>query len=324
MQWNDRVGRRVSLRHLHVLMAVVQSGSIAKAATALSISHPVVSKTMSDLEHALGIRLLERSSRGVEPTMYGRACLECGVAVFDELRRGIERIGLLSDPTAGEVRLGGSEPMMAEFIPSIIDQLARQYPRIVFHTLVGDGKALHSALRARQVDLIISRRFQSAEDDLVSEVLFEERLFVVSGLKNPWAKRRKIQLDELLNEPWVMPATGNMIEAIISDGFHALGMTPPKGVTVSDSLAVRAKLAASGYFLTILPGSMLHRGAEQLSLKVLPVSLPTKSQAVEIIALKNRELSPVAALFVSRLRAAVKLVDNERSKRSRKRSAGKT
>ena len=91
--------------------------------------------------------------------MYGRACLDCGVVVFDELRRGIQQIGPFCPTlTPARFEVGGSEPMMADFIPSIIDQLARQYPRIVFHSVVGDGKALHDALRARRVDLIVSRR----------------------------------------------------------------------------------------------------------------------------------------------------------------------
>jgi DNA-binding transcriptional LysR family regulator len=78
MQWTDRIGRRVKLCDLHVFLAVAHCGSISRAAGRLSISHPVVSRTISDLEHALGVRLFDRSSRGVEPTMYGRAFLDCG------------------------------------------------------------------------------------------------------------------------------------------------------------------------------------------------------------------------------------------------------
>jgi DNA-binding transcriptional LysR family regulator len=324
MQWTDRLGRRVNLRQLHILMAVVQAGSIAKAATALSISHPVVSKTISDLEYALGVCLLERSSRGVAPTMHGRACLDCAVAVFDELRRGIQKIELLSDPTKGEVRVGGSEPMMADFIPSVIDQLVREYPRIAFHSLLGDGKELHSALRGRQVDLIISRSLPPVEDDLVAEVLFEENLFVVSGLQSQWAGRRKIDLAELANVPWVMPDSENVIGPLIVEGFHTMGVAPPKGQVVSNSLAVRAKLAANGQFVTILPGSMLYRGAERLSLKILPVSLPIRSRPVEIITLKSRALSPVALLFVKAVRAAAKnLLTGRASKTLRPRHVDK-
>jgi DNA-binding transcriptional LysR family regulator len=77
MSWSDRIGRRVRLRDLHILLAVAQTGSMVRAAKNLAISQPVVSKTISDLEHVLGVRLLDRSARGLEPTSYGRAFIDC-------------------------------------------------------------------------------------------------------------------------------------------------------------------------------------------------------------------------------------------------------
>src|SRR5580704_7660645 len=90
MQWSDRIGRRVKLRELHVLLAVAQTRSMVRAADSLAILQPVISKTISDLEHALGVRLLDRTARGIEPTEYGRAFINCGTVVFDELRRGVQ------------------------------------------------------------------------------------------------------------------------------------------------------------------------------------------------------------------------------------------
>src|SRR5713226_5367575 len=104
MQWSDRIGRRVKLRDLHILLAVAQTGSMVRAADNLAISQPVISKTISDLEHALGVRLLDRTAQGVEPTAYGRAFINCGTVVFDELRRGVQAIEFLSDPTFGDLR----------------------------------------------------------------------------------------------------------------------------------------------------------------------------------------------------------------------------
>jgi Bacterial regulatory helix-turn-helix protein, lysR family len=102
MPWSDRIGRRVKLRDLHILLAVAQTRSMARAAADLGVSQPVVSKTLADLEHALGVRLLDRTAQGVEPTAYGRAFIRCGTIVFDELKRGVQELEFLSDPTFGE------------------------------------------------------------------------------------------------------------------------------------------------------------------------------------------------------------------------------
>src|SRR5690242_13477441 len=88
MQWKDRIGRRLKLQDMHILLAAVESGSMAKAAEHLAISQPVVSRAIASLEHTLGVRLLDRSRSGIEPTLYGRALLTHGLAAFNELKRG--------------------------------------------------------------------------------------------------------------------------------------------------------------------------------------------------------------------------------------------
>ena len=98
--WESRIGQRLRLRDLHILFAVVQWGSMAKAATHLAMSQPAVSEAISNLEDALHVRLLNRSLRGIDSTIYAHALLKRGHVVFDELRQGIRDIEFLADPTA--------------------------------------------------------------------------------------------------------------------------------------------------------------------------------------------------------------------------------
>src|SRR4051794_11302934 len=109
----ERIGRGLKLRDLRILMTVVECGTMGKAAVHLAISQPVVSKAISDMEYALGVRLLDRSQRGVEPTPYGQALIRRGIAIFDEMRQGLDEIESLSDPTAGEEGVGAAEPSKA-------------------------------------------------------------------------------------------------------------------------------------------------------------------------------------------------------------------
>src|ERR1044072_1145981 len=117
MDWADRIGRRIRLRDLHVVLAVAEHGSMAKVSAHLSISHPVISKTISDLERTLGVRLFDRNAQGVELTDSGRVLLKCGTTVFDEMRQGLKQIESLADPSSGELRIGCPEITMAGFLP---------------------------------------------------------------------------------------------------------------------------------------------------------------------------------------------------------------
>jgi DNA-binding transcriptional LysR family regulator len=110
---DERVMRRLKLRELRILMSVAQTGSMGKAAAQLALSQPAVSKAIAEMEHTLGVAVLDRTPQGVEPNLYGRALLKWSSAVFDDLRQGVREIELLADPGAGEVRVGSHEVMSA-------------------------------------------------------------------------------------------------------------------------------------------------------------------------------------------------------------------
>src|SRR5262245_32926382 len=200
--WENRIGRRLRLRDLHFLFVVVQSGSMGKAAAQLGVSQPVVSEAIADLEATIGVRLLDRSPRGVEPTPYGRALLKRGQVAFDELRQGIKDIEFLADPTTGEVRIGCSESLTAGVLSPIVDELSRRFPRVRFQvTLVNtlNPRLEFSELRDRKLDVVLARAvetFGESEyaEDLEVEKLLEDHLVVVAGTSSPWAARRKINL----------------------------------------------------------------------------------------------------------------------------------
>jgi DNA-binding transcriptional LysR family regulator len=159
-------------------------------------------------------------------------------------------------------------------------------------------------LRERKIDLVVSRTWGSHfGDDFATEFLYDESLFVVAGLDSRWSRRRRIDFVDLLDEPWVLPEFDNIVGALISESFRIAGVALPAPRVVSNSMAVRTRLVESGIFLTLLPGSMLHFGANRLRVKTLPVAIPMKSQPAEIITLRNRTLTPIAGLFIEELRA---------------------
>src|ERR1700752_4670575 len=135
MKWTDRIGRRVKLRDLHIVLAVGQAGSMTRAAEELAVSYPVVSQAIPDLEHPLGVKLFDPSVSGVEPTHYGRALLESGVAVFDEMRKGLQQIEFIKQPDTGELRIGSSIVTDAGFLSAIIQRFSQDFPRAVVHVL---------------------------------------------------------------------------------------------------------------------------------------------------------------------------------------------
>src|SRR4051794_38123100 len=178
----DRIERRVKLHDVRVLISVVEAGSMHKAAERLATSQPAVSRAIADLEHALGVRLLDRSPSGIEATRYGHAIIQRGLAVFDELRQGVKDIEFLTDPTSGELRIGCSEYAAAGPVFAVIDRLTRQHPRMAFDLVTGPVLTLYRALTERRIELAITRIVDFAiQDNMTVENLFDDDVVIVAA-----------------------------------------------------------------------------------------------------------------------------------------------
>ncbi len=306
IHWESRIGRRLRLRDLHVLSAVAQAGSMAKAAVALGVSQPVISDAMADLEATIGVRLLDRSRRGVTPTLYGRALLDRSQNAFDELRQGIRDIEFLADPTTGEVRVGCAESLVPGVLAPIVDAVVRRLPRVRFtvaavNTL--NPRLEFPELRSRRLDVVLARAAESFPgeyeyaEDLAIEKLLDDHLVVVAGASSPWAARRKIELVELAEAHWILPVNswnGWRVE----EAFRAIGAKVPEVTVDTFSVALRRELLATGRYVAAIPASTLRSKVRDNALKVLSVAFPNKPWPVVMVTLKDRTLGSAAQHFI--------------------------
>src|SRR5215468_7360841 len=231
MEWSERIGRRIRLRDLHILLAVVQCKSLATAAQHLAISRPVVSKAIADLEHVLGVRLLERDRHGAEPTIYGAALSEI----------------------------------------------------------------LYRELNERNVDLLVAQRFGPlADGKLGFEIVYDDAYVVIAGAENPWVRRRRIKLAELMNESWALPPPEGVLGSIALKAFRASGLDYPRTtVFIAAPAEPRISLVATGRFLTIVPASALRFPTNRPDVKVLRIELQLPRMPVGIVTLRDRMLAPI-------------------------------
>ena len=296
--WESRIGRRLKLRDLHILSAVVQWGSMARAASHLAMTQPAVSESIANLEKALRVRLLDRSRQGVAPTVYASALLRRGQVVFDELREGIKEIEFLANPAYGEVRIAAGDTIAASLLPMVIARLSQRHPEIVVQVVQANAERMDfRELRERKVDLALARVPRSFDaEDLTCEVLFDDPHRVVVGARSRWAGR-KVSLAQLVDEPWLF-ASNQVIRDLITEAFKARGLEAPRGRIVGSSILMRNHLLATGRFVTVLPDSVIRYNAKQWGLKALPIDLRVTPRSVAIITLKGRTLAPVAGLFI--------------------------
>ena len=308
MPWNDRTKRRLKLRELDIFLAVVETGAMGKAADRLHMTQPAVSKAIADLEHTFGVRLVDRSRQGAEPTLFGRTLLKRGVAIFDELKQSVKDIDFLADPTSGELHIGCTETITAGLVSAAIDRLDQEHSNLAFHLVLADAATLHfQFLRERKCELVIARMLApTPEPDMDAELLFYERHFIATKPPNKWLKRRKIALAEISDGPWIFSLLEGEPGTPLFEAFRANGLDFPRAKVLSNSLNLRNSLLSTGRYLTLVPGSVLRFVPDHLLLKVLPIELPRAQLPIAIVTLKNRTLSPAAQLFIDCVRTLAK------------------
>jgi DNA-binding transcriptional LysR family regulator len=302
------LGRRLRLRDLEVFFAVVECGSMAKAAAQLGVTQPAVSDIVASLESAFRVRLLDRSPRGVTPTIYGHALLKRGRAALDELTQGVRDMSFLADPRAGEVRIGWPESF-SELLSAMVQAFCLEHPGITLrieHLPAPAGEP--SELHARKLDVVLTRvAFPSRfGDDLSVEILFDDPPVVACGANSRWARRRKVELADLVDASWVGTPRDTPPTVLLERAFREQGLPAPAMRVTTFSVHLRARLLVESEFLCCMPRSLLQVSAGGVGLKALPIKLAPHSFPVAIVTVKNRTLTPVVELFLERLRTFVR------------------
>jgi len=317
LDWDSRVGRRLRLRDLHILFAVVEHGSMSAAAAHLNMSQSAVSQAIAALEDALKVRLLDRTPRGVEPTIYADAILHRGKIVFDELRSGIKDIESLADPDGGEVRIACADTLAGGILAPVVETFSKKYPRVVFEVLQSNAFGRDFVeLCARKADLglaILSRPLDdSLREDLNVEHLFDEEWCLAASPRSRWTRWRKLSFADLVDASWITPFSGATSEKALFEAFRAHGLPRPRVAVKTVSGQLRSFLSQRGPFVALVPASFLKINAGTIGLKMLPLRLPMPTLPVAMITLRNRTLSRTVELFLDCARDVAKTIGRPR------------
>ncbi len=303
----ERLPRHLSLRELRVFVTVLQHRSFRKAAQALHVTQPAVTKAIAGLEDLLGVKLFDRTAKGVELTVHGASFAPHATAIFAELRNAAHQMEIVSSGVTGTLAVGIVPLPAKTFLPRAIDALTRDHPHVFISVIEARESELAERLRKREVDVAIVRENQfPLADDLRSELLFEETLCVLAARSHRLAKRPQVAWDELLGERWVMPPQDSYFIPVVRRALDHLNVQLPRNVVEAASIHVQ--------YAMVLHGSMLSFGsrpetipehARELLVR-LPVRLPAITTTIGAVSLRDRAKKPLADRLVETIRAQAK------------------
>ena len=231
------IARKFRLRHLELIAEIYDCRSILKASKRLSLTQPTLTKALQDVETTLGLKLFERSNRGIEPTEYGEIFARHAKVLLAQLRHAAEELENLRVGYSGKVTVGTLLAASASILPDAIVLLKNERPGVAISVIVGTYDILMPALLAGDLDMVLGRLpTEGHSRALVYEEFYAEPICIVVRRGHPLTRKRRLTLRELANQPWLLPLPETALHRQIERAFIDAGTTLPKNVIESVSI----------------------------------------------------------------------------------------
>lgn len=287
---------RLKLRQLRLLTAIADEGTVLKGSQALNIAQPAATKSIKELEDALGVQLFDRSSRGVTPTDCGHVMIKHAKLILAQLRHAGEELQSLEGGLSGRVHVGTLLAASTSLLPRALGRLRERRPGIAVTIDEGTIDRLMPGLRTGDIDVVLGRLPEYRErEGLRQDVLYLDTVSVMVREGHPMAQRGSLTLAELVEQAWIMPPPQTSLRRQVDHAFRHEGMEPPHDVIESVSILTNHALLMNTDMLAAMPRQV---GISQAGLTALPVKLEGASSRIGATTHAHVELSAAATYFM--------------------------
>lgn len=303
---SDRFVRsHLKTRHLVLLVELGRHGSIAHAAQAANLTQPGASKLLGELEHALGVQLFERLSRGVAPTWYGKVLIRRAGAALAEMDAAHQEVMELLSGLRGRVGLGTVLAPATGLVPKAINLLKERHARVHVAVTMSTSKVLVERLRSGELDLVVGRILDTeAADELNFEPLTDEPHLLIARASHPLVGRADLKLQDLMEQCWILPPAGSILRDRLTALFLSHGLEQPAETVETLDMPVVASLLLNNDMIVALPTEAVQPYLDAGLLKTLPFDLGVSMDSFGIVTRKRHQLSPGADAMLTALRDA--------------------
>ncbi|GAA4342490.1 LysR substrate-binding domain-containing protein [Pigmentiphaga soli] len=290
-------------KHLQLLVALDNLRNLGKVATSLHVTQPAVSLALGELEKGLGLKLFERTARGVIPNAYGECLIRQARVVLASLAQARDELRALQSGASGKTTLGTMPAMTPGLVPQALTLLKQRLPNNTVLVHEGSMDSLLPDLRRGALDLIVGRLAnRHAADDLAEEPLFEGSSTVVAAIGHPLAGRRRLAWEDLAGYPWVLPPMGSLPREPLETAFQYHGLNMPSNYVETLSVHVIVGYLGSTDAIGILSRVVARHYADLGQLAILPLELPNPLRPIGLTWSRHRALSPATKQFMDCLR----------------------
>lgn len=287
----------MKLHQLSALITAVETGSLRRAAGKMRLSQPALSRSIRELEQSLGVRLVERTARGIEPTVYGKALIVRGKLVDSELRQARDDIAHLLAATHGDLSVGVTPVAAFSVLPQVLARFKKDRPKLRVGITEGMGASLLNQLRQGDFDFVVGRMYESIDPhEFKFEVLFQDSLVAFARRKHPLANGRRISKTQLDTCEWILPGLDSPARAAFQRAFLDHVGSMPTSTIESNSFMAMLTILSQTDLIGISPQQIFRGTWLQHEFAVIDIGFKFPAQPTGIIS-RARSVPSAAAQF---------------------------
>lgn len=295
-------------RQLRYFLAVIEHGALRRAAEALGLTEPALSKSIRQLEQSLGVQLLERSARGMAPTGFGEVLAGHARLIRAEMTHALSEIGAMRGGQAGRIALGSTPSFANLLLPRACARLLRRFPGVQIAVMDGLMDQLMPRLLTGELDFVVATLGQAPPHPLLVQEPFavRDQAGVVARAQHPLARRRRLGLAALGGQRWVLTSHSDYLRAQLDAGFAAAGLPAPVPVVEIGSILFMRSLLLEDDLLAYLPLEVVRREIDEKRLVLLDVPAVTQRRTSGLLFRRRFKPPPVAAALIEEIRGLMR------------------
>jgi DNA-binding transcriptional LysR family regulator len=288
----------MDVRHLRNLLAVLEQGSLGRAALRLNISQPALTKSIQRLEEHLGVSLFERDARGMKPTFFAESLKGYAKAACIGVAEAERQIAALRKGTEGSITIAGPPVIMTELLPEVLVRIARERPRLQVR-VVSQNRELFTELLDGKSSLVVAMLYEEIpKQGLATHWLFDDRLVLAMRPDHPLAKRRKIKPGDLIDQKWVFGENDNWSQRRLRLYFEQHGLDLPTAQVETRDPAVTKSFIMISDHIAMLSRLGIEREISTGLLKCIEIDSPLMSRPIGIVRRDNEPISPAIGFLI--------------------------
>lgn len=294
-----------SIGRLRALVAVAEHNNVVQAARQLHLSQPAVTKAVRTMEDNLGVKLFDRTPRGMMPTIFGLTLIRRAKLIFAELRKADMELAALRGLETGSVAVGTTPIGRAILLPDGICRLVDESPGLQVTVLEGVFDELVALLRNGDLEFIVGTVWEgSPGDGMANEVMISDQLAVVGRKDHPLANRKNLTHVDLAEVDWILPLRDSPQRQQFTKKFEEQGLQIKQNIVSTNSLSTIREILVNTDRLTILSPPRVKHEVDAGLLTILPFELPETKRPIGITRRQGDSLSPAAQMLLNHLRGA--------------------